>query len=402
MKKIKDGTVPLTLLILLGLLLPHAVLGQMADEKSARKAQRDSVRNSRNFRWSVLGGPGYTPDFGVLLGVSGLFTLKMNPQDTLQKRSVIPINLAILLSGGVNTAVRPQLFFKEDKFRIFGTLSLKNSYDNYYGVGFDTNKEVERGKETTRFYASGFQINPTFYFRMGASNFFMGPWIDLYQDNWKSVADGIQADPHYLSMGGTGDGLKVFNVGLGAELSYDTRDIPANAYSGARFSLAGGYYSKAFGGDHNYGSVSLDYRQFVELKFLGNRRTLGWTLQSSNTFGDVPISQMPGVGSPFDLRGFYKGHFRDKSTTFGLLEYRHMVNTDRSSGWKRLANRFGFATWAGLGIMGPDFATVEGVLPNFGAGLRIEVQPRMNFRLDIGYDPINKNSLFYLNMTEAF
>ena len=52
--------------------------------------------------------------------------------------------------------------------------------------------------------------------------------------------------------------------------------------------------------------------------------------------------------------------------------------------------------------MGPTPGKIEGVLPNLGLGLRIEVQPRMNVRLDFGRDMVNKQNLFYFNMTEAF
>lgn len=45
---------------------------------------------------------------------------------------------------------------------------------------------------------------------------------------------------------------------------------------------------------------------------------------------------------------------------------------------------------------------IEGVLPNYGVGLRIEVQPRMNVRLDLGKNTVNNQTLFYFNMTEAF
>ena len=52
--------------------------------------------------------------------------------------------------------------------------------------------------------------------------------------------------------------------------------------------------------------------------------------------------------------------------------------------------------------MGPAPARIEGLLPNAGIGLRIEVQPRMNIRLDFGRNFINKQNLFYFNITEAF
>ena len=52
--------------------------------------------------------------------------------------------------------------------------------------------------------------------------------------------------------------------------------------------------------------------------------------------------------------------------------------------------------------MGPTPGKIEGVLPNYGVGLRIEVQPRMNVRLDLGKNTVNNQTLFYFNMTEAF
>ena len=55
-----------------------------------------------------------------------------------------------------------------------------------------------------------------------------------------------------------------------------------------------------------------------------------------------------------------------------------------------------------FGFMGPTMGKIEGVLPNYGVGLRIEVQPRMNVRLDLGKNTVNDQTLFYFNMTEAF
>ena len=52
--------------------------------------------------------------------------------------------------------------------------------------------------------------------------------------------------------------------------------------------------------------------------------------------------------------------------------------------------------------MGPTPVSVVGVLRNYGVGLRIEVQPRMNVRLDLGKNTVNNQTLFYFNMTEAF
>ena len=74
-----------------------------------------------------------------------------------------------------------------------------------------------------------------------------------------------------------------------------------------------------------------------------------------------------------------------------------------NSTWlKRMLNHIGFVAWTGCGFMGPTPGKIEGVLPNYGVGLRIEVQPRMNVRLDLGKNTVNNQTLFYFNMTEAF
>ena len=108
------------------------------------------------------------------------------------------------------------------------------------------------------------------------------------------------------------------------------------------------------------------------------------------------------MGTPFDLRGYYMGQYRDKSAHLAIAEYRQMFNNDKSNWFKKIVNHLGFAAWAGCGFMGPNPGKIEGVLPNAGIGLRIEIQKRMNIRFDIGRNMINKENLFYFNMTEAF
>ena len=377
--------------------IPVAVDTTMVPSKKELKKLKKA---NRNVHYNILGGPSYTPDFGLLVGGSALVTFSMNPKDSTMRRSVVPASLAFMFNGGLNVVVKPQLFFKGDKFRIFGQFIYKNTRENYYGVGYTTNKNYLRGTETSQYKYSGIQINPWFLFRLKESNFFAGPQIDLNYDHMMDVAKGITEDPDYIKAGGTADGYKNFSSGLGFLLSYDSRDIPANAYKGIYFDFRGVMYQKWLGGDDNYYRIELDYRQY---KSVGKRKTLAWTVQSKNVFGNnIPINKYVLSGTPFDLRGYYMGQFRDKSSHLAILEYRQMFNTDKSNLWKKIANRLGYVVWGGAGFMGPNPGKIEGVLPNAGIGLRIEVQPRMNFRLDIGRDFVNKQNLFYVNMTEAF
>ena len=365
---------------------------------SKRELRRQRVAN-RNLHYNILGGPSYTPDFGLLVGGSALMTFRMNPSDTTQRRSVVPMAIALMFKGGLNLMTKPQLFFKGDRFRIFGTFSYKNTIENFYGIGYSTNKDYERGEDTSEYRYSGIQVNPWFLFRLGESNIFAGPQVDLNYDKITKPAAGMVNEPSYIAAGGTEHGYKNFSSGLGFLLTYDTRDIPANAYSGTYLDFRGMMYNKVFGSDNNFYRLEIDYRQY---KTVGRRKVIAWTVQSKNAFGDVPLTKYVLSGTPFDLRGYYMGQFRDKSSHVMMAEYRQMINTDKSTWVKKMLSHIGYVAWGGCGFMGPTPGKIEGVLPNLGLGLRIEVQPRMNVRLDFGRDMVNKQNLFYFNMTEAF
>lgn len=365
----------------------------------SKKELRRQRLAKRNLHYNVLGGPSYTPDFGVLIGGSALLTFRMNPSDTTQHRSVVPMAIALMFKGGLNLFSKPQLFFKGDRFRIFGTFSYKNTQENFYGIGYDTNKNYVRSDTTSQYRYSGIQVNPWFLFRLGNSNFFAGPQIDFNYDKITKPAKGLVDESSYKEAGGTAEGYKKFSSGLGFLLTYDTRDVPANAYKGMYLDFRGMMYQKFLGSDNNFYRLEVDYRQY---KSVGRRKVIAWTAQTKNVFGDVPLNQYALSGTPYDLRGYYMGQFRDKTSHVVMAEYRQMINTQKRNWATKLLSHVGYVAWAGCGFMGPNPGKIEGVLPNLGVGLRIEVQPRMNVRLDLGRDIVNKQNLFYFNMTEAF
>ena len=394
------------------LLLLSVTLGLSAQETHAAPASNDSVPvlsqkelrrqrvAQRNFHYNILGGPSYSPDFGLLIGGSALMTFSLQPSDSTLKRSVVPMAIAFMFDGGINLFSKPQLFFKGDRFRIFGKFSYKNTVENFYGISYTTNKDYVRSDTTSQYRYSGVQINPWFLFRLGRSNFFAGPQIDINYDHFTKPGKYLAQEPSYIAAGGDAHGYKNFNSGLGFLLTYDSRDVPSNAYRGIYLDFRGMMYHKIFGSDRDFYRLELDYRQY---KLVGNRKVLAWTAQSKNVFGkQIPLTQYSLTGTPFDLRGYYMGQYRDKSSHLVMAEYRQMFNTDKENWLERIINHLGFVVWGGVGFMGPNPGKIEGVLPNYGVGLRIEVQPRMNVRLDLGKNTVNNQTLFYFNMTEAF
>lgn len=87
-------------------------------------AVKEEVKKDRNFHYNILGGPSFSPDFGLLVGGSALMTFRMNPSDVEQKRSVVPIAIAFMFKGGLNLISKPQLFFGKDNFLNFRSVFL--------------------------------------------------------------------------------------------------------------------------------------------------------------------------------------------------------------------------------------------------------------------------------------
>lgn len=384
----------------------HFISAPIIDVAITDETTTDSIKtpeSEKNLRFSILGGPGYTPDYGFLIGGSALLTFDLPGMKGREKRSVLPLAFAVSFGDniGISLLVRPQLYFNQDKLQLMGEFIYSNLGSNYYGVGYEQNKNIVRGDETTNYFYSQIKINPVLLFRIGESNWFLGPTTHYQYDKIIDPALGMIIDPDYISVGGTADGYTTANNGIGISASYDTRDIPANAYHGIYFNFNALAYTDWLGGEYNFQMLQLKYRQYIQLSETEGR-TLAWSISSEHIFGDAPFTRLSLLGSPFDLRGYYQGQYRDKSTHLAMVEYRHKFHVDPIDFWSKLANRFGFATWVGSGFIGPSPFDIEGILPNFGAGLRIEVQPRMNFRVDIGYSPVDKQTLLYFNMTEAF
>jgi len=369
---------------------------------SANAKVKDSTKVRKNLRFSILGGPGYTPDYGFVVGGSMLFTFSTNKADSSMKRSVLPVAFGYMFNGGGSAFIRPQLFLNHDNLRVFGVISFNNTLENYYGVGYDANAGKSRNQDSTQYRSIGYNINPIFFFRFKETPLFYGASLSVKSTSMTELSDGVLHDADFVAYGGNQSGLQYMNIGFGLNISYDTRDLPANAYTGLLLESSATFYSTAFGSTNNYSIYTITYKHFKELKFIGKRKILAWMIDTRFSSGNVPLTELSLLGSSFNLRGYYMGQFRDKNSVTILTEYRHMFNMGDETWMRRLTSKMGFVLWGGLGTINPNLQLRFNVLPNYGFGFRVEVQPRMNFRVDIGRDPINQQTLLYFNVTEAF
>ena len=192
------------------------------------------VIQEKNLRFSILGGPGYTPDYGFLIGGAALFTFSMDQQDKNLQRSVMPISFGITFAKplGFNAMLKPQLFFKKDKIRLLGTYYFKNTNDNYFGIDYDHHKyEIERGDKSI-YTSNVIQLNPIVMFRIKETDFFVGPMLDYSHEVVKNPGEAVYYDKLFREQGGDENGLTINSFGVGVTGSYDNRDVVANACKG--------------------------------------------------------------------------------------------------------------------------------------------------------------------------
>lgn len=358
-----------------------------------RQEHRDSVRAHKKVWASILGGPSYTPEASFGIGGAALLSFRMNKYDKISQRSFIPIGFNVSLNGTFVAAGAGTLFFNENKFRIYTRYGYRNEPTNFFGIGF---KEIDKNYEsdsTTRFKKNYLQFSPKFVWEV-YPKIYVGTILDINYTKSRDINPVMAQNPYYREFG-----KRYTNIGLGAIIQYDTRDDVATPFTGVFVSATGMLYGKYFGGNYNYELIELEYRQFKRL--FNRRSTLGWIVKSQLSYNDIPYTELPTFGSPFDLRGYLVGKYRDKSMAYGIMEYRHMFGSQESYDRGEFWSKFGVVAWLGTGTIGKVPTDWDTWKFNYGAGLRIQIQPRKNFRLDVGREP-GQPWKFYMNMTEAF
>ena len=356
--------------------------------------RKDSIRAHKNVWWSVLGGPSYTPEASFGVGGAVLASFRMNKQDTISQRSFLPAGLNLSINGTIVVAGAGTFFFNENRFRIYMNYGYRNEPSHYYGKGFEKAETIERGDSTTRFHRSYFQLYPRFVWEI-RPHFYLGGLFDLNYTKVSDVNPVMEKDPYFQQFK-----RKYFNVGIGGLIQYDTRDDVATPTRGMLLGANFKLFGKYLGGAYNYEIIELEYRQFKNI--FRPRSTLAWIAKSQIGLGDVPFTELPTFGSPFDLRGYYMGKYRDKSMAYGIVEYRHMFGSPAKYKSGNFWAKCGFVAWVGTGTIGETPFDWNKWKLNFGAGLRFQMQPGKNFRLDIGKEPGQPGMQVYMNMTEAF
>jgi hypothetical protein len=368
--------------------IPHTAMGQVLHNSDSLRALSFEAGP---MKFVPFVAPSYTPEMQFLLTAGGLVTFSFDRRDRRLLRSSIPFSYGKSSNGSTQLSVKANLYLREDKWRITGQIWSKDMPDNYYGVGYDKARSIPKSDSTSLYHRNWKRIYAKVMHQY-KPRFFVGGIYDGTNTEATELNPVMAADEDILQYGTT-----TRNRGLGAVFEYDSRDVPVNAYTGVLLDASVINYGNFWGGTAEFWVIDLDYRQYVPV---GHRHTVAWQVRSRNCRGNVPWTEVSQIGTPWDLRGYTWGQYRDELMVYTMGEYRHMFNRRTPNKKGSLESRWGFATWLGVGTVAPDLASIPSVLPNAGIGLRLETEKRSNIRVDFG---VGRNSTaFYVTFYEAF
>ena len=357
------------------------------EKKASRKAKKQEKIDSGKLMVTPLAGPAYTPELGFTIAGGIMTSFKTNIRDSLIQRSSAPIMLGVSSTGAFFLQSKWTTFWLEDKMRIYSDFNFKNMPDNYWGVGYDEARNAYKSDTTTKYVRTWFQFNPKILWQF-RKNWFVGPTININYTIGNDACETVAADPYYAKYND-----KPFNSGFGAVFQYDSRDVPVNAWGGTFLELSATFFGTYLGGQNNYQVYDFDLRKYFEIKRPG--QTLAIQVRGRFGYNNMPYGEMSQIGTPFDLRGYTWGRYRDNSMLFALAEYRHMFLKKNGE-----ISPHGIVLWTGTGSVGQTAPDFKNWLPCFGVGYRLTVQPRMNLRIDYGFG--TESHGFYFNFNEAF
>lgn len=340
---------------------------QYLDKKNSQKSQKA-------FNFSVIGGPYYTNETKVGIGLigSGLFRLKGCENDSL------PSNVSLFTNGTTSGAyavgIQSNIYFPQMKSWFSANISFTDTPLRYWGIGYDAG----RNSEYTEYNMQQAQFSLS-YFRKIAKDLSAG-LVFSANDMRGKYFDDIS----FLN----GEKRKITAMGLGLNLVYDSRDVITDPYKGMYINLENIYYPNYIGNTPSINNLNFIFRYYKEVR---EGTIIAFDFDSNLNFGNVPWGLMALSGGANQMRGYYNGRYRDKKLIDTQVEIR-----------QHIYKRSGIAVWAGAGNVFSEFSRIKmkETLPTIGLGYRFRVKERTNLRLDYGFG--KGQSAFYININEAF
>lgn len=333
-------------------------------------------KEHKKFDFSIIGGPHYSTDtkLGIGLVAAGLY--RANANDTLLPPSNVSLFGDVSTVGFYMLGIRGTHIFPQDKYRADYTIYFYSFPCKFWGMGYDMGDDDSNKSNMKRWQA---RFKASFLFHLG-DNLYLGPMV-----SYDYVIGRRIERPELLN----GMDQHTWNIGAGFSAVYDTRDVLTYPHRGFYINLSQCFRPRFMGNDYAFSTTELQVDAYQRV---WKGAILAEDFRTMLNFGNPSWGMMALLGNSNSMRGYYEGRYRDKHKMEAQVELRQHV-------WKRNS----LTTWVGAGTVFHKFSEMRSrhILPNFGIGYRWEFKKNVNVRLDYGFGKAGQTG-FLFSINEAF
>ena len=333
-------------------------------------------KEHKKFDFSIIGGPHYSTDtkLGIGLVAAGLY--RANANDTLLPPSNVSLFGDVSTVGFYMLGIRGTHIFPQDKYRADYTIYFYSFPCKFWGMGYDMGDDDSNKSDMKRWQA---RFKASFLFHLG-DNLYLGPMV-----SYDYVIGRRIERPELLN----GMDQHTWNIGAGFSAVYDTRDVLTYPHRGFYINLSQCFRPRFMGNDYAFGTTELQVDAYQRV---WKGAILAEDFRTMLNFGNPSWGMMALLGNSNSMRGYYEGRYRDKHKMEAQVELRQHI-------WKRNS----LTTWVGAGTVFHKFSEMRSrhILPNFGIGYRWEFKKNVNVRLDYGFGKAGQTG-FLFSINEAF
>jgi outer membrane protein assembly factor BamA len=320
----------------------------------------------------------YSPETKVGAGLTAIHFFRTAAALDEPRLSNMRMTAVFTQSDEVVVSCVPEIYLGE-KYLLKGSISYLDYVDKYFGVGDATAANASEN------YTSRDAILLLNFQRELVKGVYAGLVYHFRDTRIVSVTnDGL---PVQEIVPGSSDGVV---SGMGVTASFDSRDNNMFPSRGVYCSATLLDYGRQFRSDYEFTKCEIDLRSYFPV-FTSHVIALQNYVKFVN--GNAPFQDLPMVGGPNMMRGYYLGRFRDRDLAASQAEYRLPL-------WRRLS----CAEFAGVAATEDRFEDLsfKDLKTTYGFGLRylVDASKKVNARLDFGF--ADDSSGVYLTLLEAF
>ncbi len=318
----------------------------------------------------------YLPETKLGFGAAGIASFRLKSQQGV-KPSQIQFAAVYTLRKQLLIFLPYEVYFDQDKTRLFGEIGYFNYYFNYYGQG------VKSKKEDLEIYNANFPRAIVSALRRVSSKWYLGGQYIFDNYNINDVVAGSNVDKARGSSGGVVSSI-------GAELLYDGRDQLIYPSKGNFLNIKTEVSSAITGATYRYQKMEVDFRNYTSV---AKKHIIASNIYMGLSFNEIPFFQQYFLSSGTKLRGFNDRRFQDNNLILFQTEYRYPI-------YKRLSG----AAFYGIGTLN---SKLENLLSGRfkqggGLGLRFLLNTRDLINLRLDYAITSEGGNFYATVKEAF